>query len=66
MHVMLIILTSFAVSVSLSVMRLKSAVAFAFTPRAVCVGSFGAAFAKCLRPLVSIDSLQIYNTARLN
>jgi len=53
MHEMLTILTDVhgvCLSVSLSVTWLQSAAA----PCAMCAGSFGAAFAKCLWPLVLI------------
>jgi len=49
MHEMLTVLTD-VYSVTLSVTRLKSVVARALY--AVCAGSFDAAFAKCLWPLV--------------
>jgi len=68
MHEMLTILTDVSgvcLLVCLSVTRLKSAAAAQCTLRAVCAGSFGAVFAKCLWPLVCLyidkhDKCRVY------
>jgi len=65
MHEMLTVVTNVrgvCLSVSLSVTRLKSAMAHAVY--AVCTGSFSAAFTKCLWPLAECGvSLKISNVA---
>jgi len=59
-------LPMFAVSVRLSVTRLKSARRVQCTPHTVCAGSFGAAFVKLLWPLVDFVRVLLFVRRKIN
>jgi len=64
MHKMLAIVTDVR-GVSLSVTWLKSVAARAVYAACMCVGSFGAAFAKCLWPLVLLHVVIVLKWNRI-